>query len=1366
MSNHTPTIHEFSTGIYIELLPGNRWRSKGFTGGWNNNTFGTTYGQVAIPAALDAAIRNKQFEVRAPEQEAAVVGRVVQRQGDPEIWAVVAVVSNAVDNRARGLPVWRYFCCACTDLTNANLELIRLLGRLDAFNAKYGRLPVFDPQTLSGKQSNLAQIYPANRPLSEPKSAEYQDALNATNTVILPLVLDARTCHSYYQLLSLASTIASVQNRFISWAWNVSEVEQPGAFVAIQMAVGYTLRMRQAAAPAAAIAAGSDVAALAAVLQEFGRDQQVKAETVQKLDDLLQQDPGLKDPEILRQTYRQFGIEANKKDLKIFRLEQLVNPQQIRALTLWPLLDSQMLPEYQRWCGLFPGNTKQGQISSDFHELKRLLPQFPSLDMVVGKEVESQWWSLFTNIKISGPEFARQLIDPNSLFASGVVCQTSGERMTKVEKELQQVRQRQVLAQNSELDQQNYYWSDLKTYCQVWSAQDAPSLAASGIYHPLFVPQGSGGQGGVNLSSQGWKSWFNIVEGLLKAISVFRSLMNVQQILNGLPSPNHCYQKYSELLTFLDLLCRKPQYEPYFQPLNQFLKKALQPARISVSESDLWLKAIGYVIKPILGLIALETVIILIIYFVHTALIPLLNFVVALVFVIVVILFVIVVIASIWPEMMTRLQSGLFLGSSGLFSEGLRSRTEALLNILRSLPDSNEKGQWNSFLKKYTGFLTDVLALDKIGHIKRNEHLRDIAQCIDTEIEDCKKEVTEAVGKQAWETVESKHRVLVRLQCFAVWTLTLDPSHTPINPVDDFLTELAKKNVWNLDKLIPKQADLVEDLNQITVNEIVNFSAQLRQSLANEDKGSRCLSKLERYLTAHLFKGLRITPDIFLQWVGSDKFIPHEALLKVLQDDRNLYLDVNYCHHSRIWNPLCIRYNPQASMSSDDISKRGYGLIEQVLLHLSQETSQDTLVSDKLSALAEVFNQVCTIPSSAVYETLRRIVTKKVWSNQYSTTQYEEQDLAQKLETALSNLPSVPLVSPVSPKRSSVGTPSTKTQPPTQAIPKVPTQAQTSNRKGRWKIPVFVFVLIILLGGLFLFARSSGLVGRQPPSSAPIETNPPRGVSLGKFFGSFIPDFPKLGNNPTPEPPPPASTSPNRETFLKIKEDLRIPTDGSDDATLAKKIAQQLGETTIEADANTTPIQGSLLELWSNPDSWSQDNQDVLSEGVKALQTISGLPETGTLTPEAPLYRLIKRRTSRDVAIAAYEANPPALPDKPNVERRRKTVAGLQILDDIAKKCKSEMNKKQLIDALKKELTGNPDRDALDWFRITQYERHSFQIFETAIVLYKYPIESTSTDPQPTLIKGQDDPDLYDLELGIRQQIKCWDGLSDPPPEG
>jgi len=59
-------IYEFSTGIYIEWLPGDRWRSAGFTGGWHNNTFGTAYGAGGIPPALDAAIRREEFRVRAP----------------------------------------------------------------------------------------------------------------------------------------------------------------------------------------------------------------------------------------------------------------------------------------------------------------------------------------------------------------------------------------------------------------------------------------------------------------------------------------------------------------------------------------------------------------------------------------------------------------------------------------------------------------------------------------------------------------------------------------------------------------------------------------------------------------------------------------------------------------------------------------------------------------------------------------------------------------------------------------------------------------------------------------------------------------------------------------------------------------------------------------------------------------------------------------------------------------------------------------------------------------------------------------------------------------------------------------------------
>ena len=68
--------------------------------------------------------------------------------------------------------------------------------------------------------------------------------------------------------------------------------------------------------------------------------------------------------------------------------------------------------------------------------------------------------------------------------------------------------------------------------------------------------------------------------------------------------------------------------------------------------------------------------------------------------------------------------------------------------------------------------------------------------------------------------------------------------------------------------------------------------------------------------------------------------------------------------------------------------------------------------------------------------------------------------------------------------------------------------------------------------------------------------------------------------------------------------------------------------------------------------------------------------------------------------------------------------------------------------------------------------------FETALVRYKYPLVDVMKDPNdpsksitieaiPTLIFDQDsdyDKDtLYDLELGVRQQLKCWTGVDQSP---
>ena len=626
MSTHiptTPTIYEFSTGIDIEWLPDNRWCSKGFTVAWRNNTFGNTYGQLGIPAGLDAAIRNRQFEVRAPEPEVAVVGRVVQHQGDPEIWAVVAVVSNALDKCGRGLPLWRYFCCACNDLTNANLELIRLLGRLDAFNATYGSLPAFDPQTLSGKQSDLDQIHPANRPTSEPKTPQYLDALNETNTVILPLVLDSGTCCSYHQLLALAATIACYQNRLMSWAWNVADVWDPEVFVVLQMAAGHQLyristpsvgvvdghlstsSSLQQPSPvqkkSSAIPPISALQNFEATLQQLSLESPVNPKTVAKLDQLLRQDPSINNPSVLRPIFKRLGVEANQRSFILYR-DRLTEPEQVRLITFWPLLDPQMIPEYWKWCNAFSPKSEQRQISQTFqNEIKPIVSQFPTLEVSVGEDLVMRGFTLLQEGKISGTELAQQLTDTNSLFAPApdVLCQTLGKRLAQVAKDCHlQIRGR-LITPSVELVT-DPYWTELNNYIRQWflKKNDAARL---GITHPLFVPQGSGGNGEA-LFSRGWNSWVNLREGFEKASEVFKLLGRLQQVLKALPTPIPCEKAYKELRAFLSVVCQKNALFSDFQPLQTFLNDALQPTT-PVNRFELRVRVIGYILKPIVGLL-------------------------------------------------------------------------------------------------------------------------------------------------------------------------------------------------------------------------------------------------------------------------------------------------------------------------------------------------------------------------------------------------------------------------------------------------------------------------------------------------------------------------------------------------------------------------------------------------------------------------------------------------------------------------------------------------------------------------------------------------------------------------------------------
>lgn len=356
----------------------------------------------------------------------------------------------------------------------------------------------------------------------------------------------------------------------------------------------------------------------------------------------------------------------------------------------------------------------------------------------------------------------------------------------------------------------------------------------------------------------------------------------------------------------------------------------------------------------------------------------------------------------------------------------------------------------------------------------------------------------------------------------------------------------------------------------------------------------------------------------------------------------------------------------------------------------------------------------------------------------------------------------------------------------------------------------------------------------------------------------------KFGSSPTePEPEPPIVLTAeirnnNRETFTTLRKDLLSVTLGSDNTSLAINIAQQ--ET---MDGLFTQVETALTQLWNNPDQWTNDQSEPLFDWVQALQRNSGREVTGYLTPDDPLYRVLKRRASRDIALTANPLPTPwtfSLPtgyqnftegendpgiaivqeylkaldmygdgvtpspgvfdnyttaavkkfqpggdgtvgqetwDEMREASLKQTVEGIRaLLKHVATSCsgqiqnsdvKSETLDQVVLKYVKDEIyPPSPEnqtdtRDSkqgqlIQWNAISgatiDLNQQSVKDFETALVRYKYPLvdipvkktnTESSLDPIPTLIPGYDNEALYDLELGVRQQLQCWDGLENSP---
>lgn len=233
-------IEEFSTGIYIKWMSdGTRqWRSAGFTGRWNNNTFAGG----GIPEPILESIRDGEFDVTAADRQVALVGRIVSYQRFSDIWAVLATVIEVFDDKGRSHPVFRFFCLKCKNQNHEKSDLLNLILCIEGYRQRHRQYPIFTPDNSTIK-TDPKQFYPSEPPNNT--SAKYESALNQPKDQNLPQVYQSDVCQNSRQMFNLASALADSQNRALSWAYNVKYVCERNSFVVIQMAEGYALRAQE-----------------------------------------------------------------------------------------------------------------------------------------------------------------------------------------------------------------------------------------------------------------------------------------------------------------------------------------------------------------------------------------------------------------------------------------------------------------------------------------------------------------------------------------------------------------------------------------------------------------------------------------------------------------------------------------------------------------------------------------------------------------------------------------------------------------------------------------------------------------------------------------------------------------------------------------------------------------------------------------------------------------------------------------------------------------------------------------------------------------------------------------------------------------
>ena len=241
----TVIIYEFRSGFTYQSC-GKSWRSTGFYG---SPYIGSSFHDGFIPEPLQRATRREdsrfdvsqkidyQSFINLPHQTRdlmgfkefnenfvhgnALVGRIIEE------WAVLAVISVAIDFANRIFPVKRYFCCR--ESYDRNYDAMTTLIRF-FFNAKPDNL-TFD--ILENKSEKSYKISPLSS-----QDLESLDFLNCGYSMFDGLrLLQPGLEMSKINLLQMWKTCLSLvsgDRKKAAWAFNVDSVASPTDFTLIQ----------------------------------------------------------------------------------------------------------------------------------------------------------------------------------------------------------------------------------------------------------------------------------------------------------------------------------------------------------------------------------------------------------------------------------------------------------------------------------------------------------------------------------------------------------------------------------------------------------------------------------------------------------------------------------------------------------------------------------------------------------------------------------------------------------------------------------------------------------------------------------------------------------------------------------------------------------------------------------------------------------------------------------------------------------------------------------------------------------------------------------------------------------------------------